>query len=220
MMPALRSASSRIGLAALLVLAAVTWLVVTSVHRAPEADPDAVWFMGLPVVAEHSAASSDDLKVFGDWSDRDGDGCDTRMTVLAEQSVPSDDDCLAPVGPWISRWDGATIAEADGAMVVRTVPLGEAFASGAYAWSPEDRAAFANDTDLNGAVVVTSLTSARARADRGPAQWLPAFERCRYVADWLAVKRKYGLAVDRAEAQALTEVLAGCPDAPSGHEGS
>lgn len=51
-----------------------------------------------------------------------------------------------------------------------------------------------------------------SKADRDPAEWLPpnrAFW-CRYLEDWLVVKRRWGLSMDAAETAALQQGLDVC----------
>jgi len=38
----------------------------------------------------------------------------------------------------------------------------------------------------------------------GPAGWLPIYDRCRYLRDWVAVKHRWRLTVDSTEKAALT----------------
>jgi len=117
-----------------------------------------------------------------------------------------------------SGWSARQFSSAAGAGSVRTsaagsrvltVPLVEVWASGARSWSSARRAAFAQD-DARTMRAVTAA-AARARGSRDPASWLPASGRCRYVADWTAVKLGWGLSVDPREAVALRRVAAGCP---------
>ena len=37
----------------------------------------------------------------------------------------------------------------------------------------------------------------------GPAEWLPIYDRCRYLRDWVAVKHRWRLTVDSTEKAAL-----------------
>ena len=48
------------------------------------------------------------------------------------------------------------------------------------------------------------------KVDRDAAEWLPAQNRCWFAARTVAVRQRYGLTVDRREADALDQVLAGC----------
>lgn len=55
----------------------------------------------------------------------------------------------------------------------------------------------------------------RSKADQDPAEWLPSDGEavCRYVAEWTAVKTRWGLSADPAEVDALEQLTEGCPDA-------
>ena len=46
---------------------------------------------------------------------------------------------------------------------------------------------------------------------RDAAEWLPLYNRCWYAAKVVEVRRKYRLTIDRAEADVLDRLLAGCP---------
>ncbi|GAA3372310.1 hypothetical protein GCM10020367_26700 [Streptomyces sannanensis] len=52
-----------------------------------------------------------------------------------------------------------------------------------------------------------------AKSDDDAATWLPSYRpyQCAYVARQVAVKRKYGLWVTRAERDAMRRVLERCP---------
>ena len=53
----------------------------------------------------------------------------------------------------------------------------------------------------------------RQKADKDPAEWWVSAKSasCRYLADWVATKTRWQLAVDQAEKQALTKRAAECP---------
>ncbi|MFD4878926.1 hypothetical protein ACFWOB_36945 [Streptomyces sp. NPDC058420] len=61
-----------------------------------------------------------------------------------------------------------------------------------------------------------SAASNRSKADKDPTKWLPPYAgyRCQYDTDWIADKTRWGLSVDAAERDALTQQLADCPDRP------
>jgi hypothetical protein len=90
------------------------------------------------------------------------------------------------------------------------VPLSEAWRSGAWKWSPAQREAFANDlTDPRALVAVTASLN-RQKSDQDPSTWLPPINQCAYVSNWIAIKVRYSLTVDTAEANALTTLVASC----------
>ncbi|MFI7642309.1 hypothetical protein [Nonomuraea sp. NPDC049400] len=50
----------------------------------------------------------------------------------------------------------------------------------------------------------------RPKADQDVARWQPPYEpgRCRYAAEWTAIKTRWQLSIDPAEQQALTDLAA------------
>jgi hypothetical protein len=90
------------------------------------------------------------------------------------------------------------------------VPLSEAWRSGAWKWSPAQREAFANDlTDQRALVAVTAGLN-RQKGDQDPSTWLPPENQCTYVSNWIAIKVRYSLTIDTAEANALTSLVTQC----------
>ena len=74
------------------------------------------------------------------------------------------------------------------------------------------RAEILNARDL----IAVSAASNRSKADKDPNEWLPPYAgyQCQYDTDWIADKTRWGLSVDAAKRDALTQQLAGCPDRP------
>jgi hypothetical protein len=91
------------------------------------------------------------------------------------------------------------------------VPLKEAHRSGGAPWDPATKRAYANDTPPHHLVVVSAAENRRKR-DKDPAGYMPPSPgaRCWYLQAWLAVKRAWALAVDAAEAVAISAVATGC----------
>lgn len=102
--------------------------------------------------------------------------------------------------------------------IEHVVARSEAWDSGASTWTAEQRRTFANDP-LE--LMAVSSSGNRAHGERDAARWLPgigsgmagrnAAYDCKYVARQIAVKAKYGLTVDRAEHDAMKNVLKACP---------
>ncbi|MFF4951262.1 hypothetical protein [Streptomyces chattanoogensis] len=87
--------------------------------------------------------------------------------------------------------------------------------SGASAWTPERRERYANELDVPRALLAVTACSNRQKADQDPFQWLPDDAvRCRYVADWTAVKACWRLSVGPVEMQTLTDLAVDCPNTP------
>jgi hypothetical protein len=168
----------------------------------------------LPVAAENRAGYA--RAEFPHWSDADGDGCDTREEVLlAEATVPPavGRNCVLSGGEWFSYYDRRTWTDRGRVDIDHMVPLAEAWDSGAGSWTAGEREAFANDLGDPRALVGVTDSVNRAKSDRDPAGWLPEFDRCRYVREFVAVKLRWRLTVDRVEKRALTGQAAACPDA-------
>ena len=107
-------------------------------------------------------------------------------------------------GPYSGRWF-ASDTETD---IEHMVARSEAHDSGLCAADDATRRAFARDL-LNLTLAAPGLNRYQ-KSDRDAAEWLPQRNRCWFAARVIEVRRKYGLTVDRREADALDEVLAGC----------
>ncbi|MER6567475.1 HNH endonuclease family protein [Streptomyces sp. NPDC001093] len=156
---------------------------------------------------------------FRHWVDADRDGCSTRSEVLIEEAVTAparDGRCQLSGGSWYSPYDDAYFTQARALDIDHLVPLAESWDSGAFAWSAKEREAYANDLEDTRALIAVSAASNRSKSDQDPATWQPpaAGYRCTYATDWVAIKTRWGLAVDPAEQAALTGILAGCPNTP------
>ena len=86
--------------------------------------------------------------------------------------------------------------------------------SGAWAWSPERRRAFANDLEHRFALLAVSASSNRSKGARDPAEWMPpeASSHCLYATYWRDTKVAWALTFDQAEVDALEIALATCKD--------
>ncbi|WP_338704082.1 HNH endonuclease family protein (plasmid) [Streptomyces sp. Q6] len=171
----------------------------------------------LPVAAEHR--SGYERTAFHHWVDADHDGCDTRAEVLKAEAFISPQSgarCKISGGEWYSSYDNTYVGDAHQLDVDHMVPLAEAWDSGAATWSANQREAYANDLGDERSLRVVSAKTNRAKGDQDVAQWLPPFAgaRCAYVADWVATKMRWQLAVDTAEKRAITKELASCPNTP------
>ncbi|GAA1253977.1 HNH endonuclease family protein [Prauserella halophila] len=137
-----------------------------------------------------------------------GNGCDARDAALRERgrSITVGDDCDLS-GEWTSIYDGETVTDPSELDVDHWVPLAEVARSGSRDWSEQQREEYANDPDV---LVPVTASSNRSKGDRDPATWLPDEDRCGYVTTWVQIKQRYELTVDKAEAEAIRDVLAGC----------
>ncbi|MEV8455454.1 HNH endonuclease family protein [Streptomyces sp. NPDC052095] len=154
---------------------------------------------------------------FKHWIDADHDGCNTRNEVLLRDAAVAPQvtgrcTIVADTGVWKSWYDETTQTTKFDVDIDHMVPLGEAWDSGAAAWSAAERQAYANDLDDKRSLLAVHDSANQSKADRDPAQWMPpaASATCRYISDWVTVKTRWGLSVDAAERAAIQRITATC----------
>ena len=165
----------------------------------------------LSIATDHE--SGYERSLFKLWIDADSDGCNTREEVLIEEAVVKPtigNSCTLTGGAWLSPYDGIRTTKASSLDIDHLVPLSEAWRSGAWAWTPAKRQAYANDLDDPRTLVAVSLGQNRSKGDKDPAQWLPPKGVCTYIADWISIKARYQLSVDAVEAAFLTSKVKQC----------
>ena len=169
-------------------------------------------------IAPEVDAPYDRPSMYGSWRDDDGDCQNTRHEVLAAESlVPvtlSGNGCSVTAGLWFDPYTGLTFVDPGDLDIDHLVPLKEAHQSGAHAWTNEKRRDYANDIENPGHLIAVDDGTNQSKGHRDPAEWLPpslAF-RCAYVSAWIAVKRKWELAMDSAEEVAIRDGFSECPE--------
>ena len=168
---------------------------------------------GLPVATEVRTGYARDM--FPLWIDADGDGCNTRYEVLIAEATTKPtigSGCTLTGGRWYSYYDGLLDAPSD-LDIDHLVPLAEAWDSGARTWTAAQRAGVRERPRRCAATWSRSpTTSTRPRATRTRPTGCrrTGQRRCRYVAEWTAVKIRWRLTVDTAEKSALIQYAAGC----------
>lgn len=180
-------------------------------HAASYSAPLGTAIADLPVASEVRTGYDRDL--FHHWIDADGDGCSTRNEVLLEEADDAPtvgSGCSLSGGRWYSYYDAVSQTSTSDLDIDHTVPLAEAWDSGARSWSSSEREAYANDLGDYRPLIAVTDTVNQAKGDQDPAEWLPDHQVCRYVEDWVAVKHRWGLSVDSAEKSALTSLAADC----------
>lgn len=169
------------------------------------------------VVAAESNSGYDRDRYFGQWIDANKDCQNSRHEVLLQETrvtatYTSSRRCSVKYGKWVTTWDNKIHTSATTVQIDHTVPVHEAWGSGAKKWTQAKRVAFYND--ISDKRTLNAQTSAlnSSKGARGPEQWLPPKNRCAYVTSWVAVKKRWGLTVDTTEKAALTRLAAGCPN--------
>ncbi|WP_240641209.1 HNH endonuclease family protein [Nocardioides ferulae] len=207
--------------AALAMVAAVLPMVPTApAHAASFSGSLAQAVAAVPTAAEQN--SGYDRSLFPHWVDANGDCQSTRAEVLISEAEPdapitftTSGSCTVATGRWFSYYDRVSWTAASDVDIDHMVPLAEAWGSGARGWSTSRRQAFANDLgDYRTLVGVTDNVN-QSKSDQDPATWLPTYDKCRYVAEWVAVKIRWGLSADSAEKSVLNQYAASCSNTVS-----
>jgi len=161
--------------------------------------------------------------VRAEWSERwavteatGENGCkwDTRHFVLHRDSLKAETReehgkacrvlTMTIIDPYTGRRETGPAGDFD---IDHIVAVAEAHVSGGWRWSKERREAFYNDP-LN--LVATTAHQNRSKGDKDPGEWLPEVGRCDYARAWLAIKGRYGLAMDEAEVRGIARALGEC----------
>jgi len=106
--------------------------------------------------------------------------------------------------PYTGTWFAST-RETD---IEHLVARSEAHDSGLCAATSERRREFAGD--LLNLTLASPAVNRHQKSGKDAAEWLPDLNQCWFADRAIQVRRKYGLSIDRAEADALDRVLAGC----------
>jgi hypothetical protein len=169
----------------------------------------------VPTAAE--ANTGYDRTLFKHWVDANGDCQNARQEVLISEAEPdtpitytTSGKCTVSTGRWFSYYDRVSWTLASDVDIDHMVPLAEAWGSGASGWTAARREAYANDLgDYRTLVGVTDNVN-QSKSDQDPATWLPTYDKCRYVAEWVAVKIRWGLTADSAEKSVLNSYASSC----------
>lgn len=157
-----------------------------------------------------TSCESYDRGLYKHWVDEDSDCQDTRQEVLNQENLlGQSDDCKITNGQWYDSYSDSTFTDPSLLDIDHMIPLAEAHRSGAYAWTSEQREAFANDLENQDALIAVWLSQNRSKSDRDPSGWLPMNESFHqaYAVQWSSIKVKYGLSADSSELRVLRELL-------------
>lgn len=156
-----------------------------------------------------------DRDAFFERDDLDGDCVDSRHEVLQEEAVEyvmSVNGCSVTAGTWWDPFSGQWFTDPADLQLDHVVALGDAWRSGAWAWSDNDRRLFANHpANLN----AIHGPENQAKSDDGPAGYSPTNEaqRCAYLVQYAAVKAAWRLTIAQGDYSAIVAGFAACDSA-------
>ena len=155
-------------------------------------------------------------------ADFDRNGCDSRNDILKRDLTnlvfkEKTKSCTVLSGTLIDPFSGEIINFVRGnstsseIQIDHSVALSNAWQTGAFKLTADQRKAFANDP-LNLLAVKGKLNSQKGDGDA--ATWLPPLKsfRCDYVSQQIAVKMKYKLWFTAPEKEAMIRILKTCPE--------
>ena len=152
-----------------------------------------------------------------EWFDVDGNGRGTRDDVLAAQltDIQLDGNGNVASGSFTDPYTGLRVdyvrgrTETDPVVVDHVVSLWEAWATGAWAWTAEERVAYANDP-LN--LVATTYKINDDKAAQNVARWHPTApaQESEFALRVIATKAKYTLEIHSKDRAYLEGVLNRC----------
>lgn len=109
------------------------------------------------------------------------------------------------------KFEAGTGHQHDGGIQIdHVVAYAEAYNSGLKDKTSAERDAYYNDPYV---LLASRGTANQEKSDADAAEWLPSNTsfHCEYVARQVGIKAKYGLSVDPAEKEAISNVLESCP---------
>ena len=136
------------------------------------------------------------------WIDEDGDCQNTRAEILIRdsQAKVSFDGCRVVGGLWKLPYSGGSTKKASQIDIDHIIPLKWAHGHGGDRWSDAKKKAFANDPEN---LMATSSSANRSKGAKGPDEWMPAINKCRYAQRWEGLIEKYGLMTSTGEITAI-----------------
>lgn len=213
------------------VVASFSFLIYGVTHSSDVGKPVGD-MVGTSVVSDGTLSDLDNLTVndtptppekynrveqFGPaWKDVDHNGCDTRNDILARDLRDISgrrNACVITAGhlpdPYSGTWIDFSKKEASKVQIDHVVALENAWQSGAYNLTQEDREALANDPDN---LLAVNGHDNMAKGSKSADQWMPSNTAyaCTYASKQVQIKNRYALTVTSSEKQALADALATC----------
>ena len=155
---------------------------------------------------------------YNGWPDIEG--CNLRQRILKRdfgETAKLDEKCNVVAGKFYEPYTGEEMEFRSRQEISKKVKIDHGGAvsnvgqNGAQYKSADERLKIATDP-LN--LIAVQAAANQQKSDGDAATWLPKNKsfRCQYVARQISVKYKYSLWVTEAEKEAMSQILAGCPE--------
>lgn len=172
--------------------------------------------IALRIAQQSHANTYDRQEDFGGWIDVDGCKNTRALLLIRTSSLPvtftRSSACTVEAGRWTDPWSGITTTVAHHFQIDHTVPLANAWRSGAWAWTHQKRVSYANDLVDRRHLVPILASENESKSDNGPDEWKPPSRSawCAYARIWDRIKAKWHLSATKAEWNALVAMAATC----------
>jgi len=136
-------------------------------------------------------------KDFGDWISQGG-GCDIRAVVPRTESVKphhTERELHHRDRQVVLVLQRRHHTKASSLQIDRSVPVENAWISGAWRWTHATRVRYYNDLRDSRTLVAVDIHDNQSKGDQDPTTWLPTNGQCRYVRSSTAVKTRWHLNV-------------------------
>lgn len=158
---------------------------------------------------------------FGGWIAPGGNCRNARALVLERDSqeeiqYKKPKLCTVDKGRWWDPYTGQFFQDANSLQIDHLVPLKNAFETGGWRWSTEERCHFANNLDNPQHLLAIEGIENMNKGHQGPENYLPPNKNftCDYLREWLTVKMIWNLAIPQTEAEGIALALASHQCAP------
>lgn len=141
----------------------------------------------------------DRLKHFGAWKNPESGSClDTRGLVLKRDSsvdVAIDTHCKIISGNWFDPYTQNHFFRARDVQIDHLVPLKNAYMTGGYSWTPQQRCLYANFLGSKTHLIPVKAAENLKKGDQSPREYIPPAARyvCTYLRNWLEIKYVWSL---------------------------
>jgi hypothetical protein len=152
-------------------------------------------------------------KLYKHWSDKNKDCLDTRAEILRKRSLipvaTKKKGCKIVSGAWDDYYFNEKLYTAKQVDIDHLIPLKNAHLNGASEWTSQEKEIFANDPEN---LVITNKRYNRSKGAKGIDKWLPIEKpyACKYVRDWVKIKKKYGLNLSEPEVYSINAIKPTC----------
>lgn len=154
---------------------------------------------------------------FGKWvrDPKTKDCYNTRAKVLIRDNIGvikfnENNPCSVDAGEWLDPYSGEKFTDAKMEIQIdHMVPLKEAYMSGAYKWSFQERCLYGNYMGYKNHLISSYGEENNKKGDKTPVDYMPnnPSYQCEYLKDWLKIKSIWGLSMSPSEATEVKRLI-------------